>query len=168
VQEYLVRVATSTDASDLAELWIEFGRYYADLNPVQYREPKSEGLVEWLRPQVEDAAADDDQRWLVGEEPGRVIGSVHAQIWRPSPDADWQLVRETGETLLKVNHLIVTEGERRRGVGRALMGTVEDWGASRGATQAVVISTSDSPTSVSFYENGLGYWRKTIGFWKAL
>jgi hypothetical protein len=47
------------------------------------------------------------------------------------------------------------------------MDAVEAWGVSRGATEAVVISTADSP-SVPFYEDGLGYWRKTIGFWKSL
>jgi hypothetical protein len=48
------------------------------------------------------------------------------------------------------------------------MEAVETWGRYRGASQAVVISYAESPTSVPFYENGLGYGRKTIGFWKAL
>src|SRR5919201_4704930 len=31
--ESSIRRATGNDAPDLAELWIEFGRYYAELNP---------------------------------------------------------------------------------------------------------------------------------------
>jgi GNAT superfamily N-acetyltransferase len=162
-----IRPAQEKDAADLAELWIEFGRYYVDRNPRQYQEPKRDGLLEWFRRQL-DEAANKDQAWLVAEGSHRLVGSIHGQVWRPSDDAEWQLVREVGEVVLKVNHLIVTESDRRRGIGRALMDTVEAWGVSRGATQAVVISTADSPSSVPFYEDGMGYWRKTIGFWKSL
>jgi hypothetical protein len=45
---------------------------------------------------------------------------------------------------------------------------VEHWAAARGASEAVVISAANSPTSVPFYEEGLGHQRKTIGFWKSL
>ena len=128
---------------------------------------EEDGLVEWFRRQL-DEAGDEDQTWLVAEGSDGLVGSIQGQVWRPSDDADWQLVREVGETLLRVNHLIVTKAERRRGIGRALMEGIEAWGVSRGATQAVVISTADSPTSVPFYEEGMGYWRKTIGFWKLL
>jgi hypothetical protein len=33
---------------------------------------------------------------------------------------------------------------------------------------AFVVSYAHSPTSVPFYEDGMGYARKTIGFWKRL
>jgi hypothetical protein len=46
MNEHPIRPARSEDAADLAELWIEFGRYYAALDPVQYREPKQDGLVD--------------------------------------------------------------------------------------------------------------------------
>jgi hypothetical protein len=111
--EHSMRVASSEDAGDLAELWIEFGRFYVDLNPHQYQEPKRDGLAEWFRRQL-DESSDEDQAWLVAEGSPRLVGSIQGQIWRPSDDAEWQLVREVGEVLLKVNHLIVTESERRR------------------------------------------------------
>jgi GNAT superfamily N-acetyltransferase len=166
-EEFRVRRASSDDAGGLADLWIEFGRYYEDLDPSQYQEPKADGLDAWFRGQL-DEQQDADQLWLVAEVGERLVGSIHGTIQRPSEDADWQLIRDLGAVVLRVDHLIVTEAERRKGIGRTLMGDVEAWASSRGATQALVISTADSPSSVPFCEEGMGYWRKTIGFWKSL
>jgi GNAT superfamily N-acetyltransferase len=162
-----IRPADVGDAADLAALWIEFGRYYFQLDPEQYQVPKEEGLVDWFRASLEQET-DDDVIWFVAEGRDRLLGSIQARIWRPAPDADRQLVREVGEVVLKVDSLVVTEGERRKGIGRDLMSVVETWGLRRGASQAVVISVADSPTSVPFYESGMRYLRKTIGFWKSL
>jgi GNAT superfamily N-acetyltransferase len=167
MNEHPIRPARSEDAADLAELWIEFGRYYAALDPVQYREPKQDGLVDWFRRQLDERQG-EDQTWLVAEAPSRLAGSIQAQVWRPNDNADWELIRDEGQDVLRINHLIVTQSERRKGIGRAMMDAVESWGVSRGASRALVISTADSPTSVPFYEEGMGYWRKTIGFWKSL
>ena len=165
--ESSIRRATGNDAPDLAELWIEFGRYYAELNPAHYQEPKRDGLVEWFHRQLNEQEG-EDQTWLVAEGPGRLLGSIHGEVWRPREDAAWGLIRDDTETALKINHLIVSEAERRKGIGRALMEAVEMWGRSRGATRAFLISTADSPSSLPFYEDGMGYWRKTVGFWKSL
>ncbi|HEX5937178.1 MAG TPA: GNAT family N-acetyltransferase [Actinomycetota bacterium] len=163
-----IRLATPSDADDLAALWIEFGRYYAERDAAWYRVPEEEGLSDWFRDALARDREDDDVIWLVADEGGRVVGSIQARIWRPFPDAERQLVREVGEVVLKVDSLVVTQLERRRGVGRELMSAIEDWAVKRGASQAVVISVADSPTSVPFYESGMGYRRKTIGFWKEL
>jgi GNAT superfamily N-acetyltransferase len=162
-----LRIAEPGDANALADLWIEFGRYYAELDPVQYREPERDGLVDWFRDRLTQAWG-DDYTWLAAERAGRVVGAIQARILRPSEDVLWQLVREVEHVVLKIDSLIVTGTERRTGVGRLLMQAVEVWGAARGASEAVVISADDSPTSVPFYEEGLGYQRKTIGFWKSL
>jgi GNAT superfamily N-acetyltransferase len=162
-----IRPATLGDAAALARLWLEFGRYYCDLDPVQYQVPREDGLVEWFRELLQERT-DDDVTWLVAEATEGLVGSIQARIWPPSPDADRWLVREVGEVVLKIDPLIVTETERRRGIGRELMSAVEEWGVDRGASQAVVISAVGSPTSVPFYESGMAYLRKTIGFWKPL
>jgi hypothetical protein len=44
----------------------------------------------------------------------------------------------------------------------------ERWGRDRGATRAIVISYANSPSSVPFYEDRMGYERHTIGFLKPL
>jgi GNAT superfamily N-acetyltransferase len=162
-----VRRVRQQDAVPLAELWIEFGRYYAELDPIQFQVPADDSLVDWFEGRLSEPDG-ADALWLLAEHGQRVVGAIQARIWRPSEDAERQIVREVGHVVLKIDSIVVTESERRGGIGRALMDAVEHWGRERGASEAVVISYAFSPTSVPFYEKGVGYDRKTIGFWKSL
>lgn len=162
-----VRPVRQQDAASLTELWIEFGRYYAELDPIQFQVPADDCLADWFRRRLSDPGG-ADALWLIAERGQRVVGAIQAQIWRPSEDAEHQIVREVGHVVLKIDSIVVTGSERRGGIGRALMDAAEDWGRERGASEAVVISYAFSPTSVPFYEEGVGYDRKTIGFWKSL
>jgi GNAT superfamily N-acetyltransferase len=162
-----IREADPEDAEGLARLWIELGRYYENIDPVQFRAPEEKGLATWMGTRVEEGRT-DQAIWLVAESHGHLVGSVHAQIWPPSEDAIRELIRDEGEFVLRVDALVVTERERRKGIGKALMDAVEEWAKERGASVAFVVSYAHSPTSVPFYEDGMGYSRKTLGFWKRL
>ena len=165
--ELLVRGVRIDDASDLAEALREWGRDYVELDAEAFRVPDAEGLVGWFEEQLREER-DDDVLWLVAERERQLVGSIQAQVWRPSTDADRQIMRDASESLLKVDALMVTATARRDGVGTALMEAAEAWGTARGATRAVVISSAHSPTSVPFYEDRMGYTRATIGFSKRL
>ena len=162
-----IRAARPEDAEGLAEAWREFGRYYADIDPNEFRVPNEEGLADWFKSGLTEERP-DDSLWLVAERDNRVIGFVRAQIWSPAEDAGRQILRETGEPVLKVDSISVRETDRLQGVGSALMSAAENWGRQRGATRAVVISYANSPSSVPFYEDRMGYTRHTIGFLKSL
>lgn len=162
-----IRAARVADGDSLADAWRAFGRYYADIDPDQFRVPDSEGLPAWFESRLGEDRG-DDTLWLVAERARRVIGFVQAQIWPPAEDADRQLMREMAEPILKVDTIMVLEDERGTGVGTALMSAAETWGRERGATRAVVISYANSPSSVPFYEERMGYERHTIGFLKSL
>jgi GNAT superfamily N-acetyltransferase len=105
---------------------------------------------------------------LVAERDERFVGYVQARIDRPAEDADRQLLRDLREPVLKVTALLVVQDQRRLGVGTALMRAVEDWAKSRGATRAFLNTYAGSPTAVPFYEKRMGYWAKSLGFWKQL
>ena len=163
----LIREARIDDASSLAERLREWGRDYAEIDPEAFRVPDPEGLVAWFEERLGEAR-DDDVLWLIAEREQQLVGYIQAQVWRPSPDASRQIMRDASETLLKIDALMVTATARRNGIGGALMEAAEAWGHTRGATQAIVISSAHSPTSVPFYEDGMGYARTTIGFSKRL
>jgi hypothetical protein len=53
--EARLRDADPGDAEGLARLWIEFGRYYEDIDSAQFRAPE-EGLATWMRTGSKKAA----------------------------------------------------------------------------------------------------------------
>jgi GNAT superfamily N-acetyltransferase len=162
-----IRAAHVDDATNLAEVWIQFGRYYVELDPAEFRVPEAEGLPDWFRSRLDDDRS-DDSLWLVAERDLEVVGFIEAQVWRPAEDAGRQLMREGAEPILKVDTIMVVDEARGEGVGTTLMNAAETWGRERGATRAVVISYAHSPSSVPFYEDRMGYRRNTIGFLKHL
>jgi len=163
-----IRPAKLADAAQLVELWVEFGTYYEAIDPVQFQVPQREGLLEWMEHDMERERS-PDELWLVADRGGDLVGYARAQILRPNDeDASRHILRTVGVTTVKTDSLMVTNSERRLGVGTALMERVEIWGRERGATEAFVISYAKSPTSVPFYEAKMGYQAQTTGYWKAL
>jgi GNAT superfamily N-acetyltransferase len=57
---------------------------------------------------------------------------------------------------------------RRRGVGAQLLRAAEAWGRDKGAVRSVLTTYHASPLSVPFYEQGMGYERRSIVFEKRL
>jgi GNAT superfamily N-acetyltransferase len=167
MEPVVVRPARPGDAADLARNWVDVARHYAELDADAFRVPAGEGLAGWFeellrRPRREDAV------WLVAEVDGQVVGDVGAHLERPAEDADRQLLRDLGRVRLYVDALGVREAYRRRGVGARLMGAVEQWGRDHGAVRAVLTTYHASPLSVPFYEQRMGYQRRSIVFEKRL
>ena len=160
-----IRPVQPGDGNDLAERWIEFGRYYASRDPIRFRVPGAEGLAQWFDSRIEE---ESDYLWLVAERSGVIIAFLEGEVLPALEDADRQLMKEAAEPVLRVHSLFVTEAERGGGVGRSLMQAAETWGKQRGATSAAVIAIADSPSAVPFYINGMRYQHNTIGFWKEL
>lgn len=154
------------DGEGCARVWLDAGRYYADLVPEVIQVPEADGLGDWFEELI---GGERDGLWLVAEDPrDGVVGTVEATVAGPSPDAHRQLQRALGRTRLVVNLLAVAEGYRRRGVGTALMEAAEDWGRSEGADVAVTDTNLNSPLSVPFYEKRMGYTRQAVILRKAL
>lgn len=162
-----LRDATVGDADALAAAWTDFGRYYVDLDPEHFRLPHKDGLPAWFESSLREDRG-EDALWLVAERGDRVVGFIRARIWPRADDADFQLMWEVAEPILKIESLMVLDGERGAGVGTALMDAAERWGREHGATRAGVISYANSPASMPFYEERMGYRRHTVGFLKSL
>ena len=167
MESLAVRPARPSDAADLARNWIDGARHYVELDADAFQVPPIDGLVAWFeellqRPRSEDAV------WLVAEVDGRVVGDVAARLERPTEDAARQVLRDLGRVRLYVDSLGVEAAYRRLGVGAQLMHAVEEWGRDRGAVRSVLTTYHASPLSVPFYEQGMGYERRSIVFEKRL
>ena len=167
MESLAVRHARPSDAADLARNWIDGARHYAELDADAFQVPPTDGLVAWFEELLQRSRS-EDAVWLVAEVDGRVVGDVAARLERPTEDAARQVLRDLGRVRLYVDALGVEEAHRRRGVGARLMQAVEEWGRDRGAVRSVLTTYHASPLSVPFYEQGMGYERRSIVFEKRL
>ena len=161
-----VREALPTDAGAVSAAWLDAARYYEALDSRRFRVPSDAGIVDWLSGLLERERG-EDELWIVVEIGGRVVGDLIASLARPSTDAAFQLMRDLGETVLRIDALAVLETDRRRGAGTALMRAAEAWGRERGATRTFLTTAARSELSIPFYEH-LGYEQVSVGLWKLL
>ena len=82
--------------------------------------------------------------------------------------ARWQSQRDLGDPRLFINYVGTGDAFKRMGVATRLVEAAEDWGRSMGAVAAVCDTYIDSPLSVPFWEERMGYSRRAIIFRKAL
>jgi GNAT superfamily N-acetyltransferase len=162
-----IRVPQTGDGDGLARTWLDGANYYVNLNPELFRMPDMDGLAQWC----EDWAmtpTSENSFLRVAEHEDQVIGFISATIHPPIQNARHQLVRDVSLTRLMIDALVIQQAYWRHGIGRRLMDVAEEWGRSQGALIALLDTYIDSPVSVSFYEQRVGYQRRALHFRKAL
>lgn len=166
-EEISVRARRPGDGPALARAWLDAGRYYAELAPETFQVPETEGLAEHFERQIVSADRPDVLQ-VVAEVDGRVVGAAVARIEEAMDSARFQLQRQLGETRLIVDMVVVEEAYRRQGVGRRLMAALEDWGRRRGATRALLDTYPESALSLPFFQERMGYRRRSVRLYKPL
>jgi GNAT superfamily N-acetyltransferase len=94
----------------------------------------------------------------VAEVDGRVAGLVTCHVF--------PTIHSPGPVAL-LTTLVVDEELGRRGVGRALTASAEEWAGARGASRIVVTSATHREPAHAFYE-GIGYERTGVRFGRKL
>jgi ribosomal protein S18 acetylase RimI-like enzyme len=163
----LVREARADDAPGIARIGLENARLHVRLAPELFRVPDEDGLVEFIADDA-DWREDPANLALVAEVDGRVAGYLEASVQPPLESARWQSQQDLGELRLLINYVGTGEGYKRRGVATSLVDAAEAWGSGRGAKVAVCDTWIDSPMSVPFWEERMGYQRRAIIFRKPL
>ena len=162
-----IRAPHAGDGDGLARGWLDAGAYYATLNPDLFQIPEVNGLAHWLEEQVLRHPSENSLA-LVAEMDQQAVGYISATIQSPDAAAAFDIVRDKGLVRMVIHALIVQEAYRHRGVGTRLMEATEEWGRSKGAVIALLDTDIDSPLSVPFYEEQMGYSRRTLHFRKKL
>jgi GNAT superfamily N-acetyltransferase len=162
-----IRAPHAGDGDGLARGWLDAGTYYAKLNPDLFQIPEVDGLAHWLEEQVLSHSTENSLT-LVAEMDQQAVSFISATIQPPDPAAAFDIVRDRGLVRLVIHALIVQEAYRHRGVGTRLMQATEEWGRSKGAVIALLETNIDSPLSVPFYEERMGYSRRALRFRKEL
>jgi GNAT superfamily N-acetyltransferase len=154
------------DGGGCADAWLDAARFYTALDPENFQVPAEAGLAEWF--EQYNKVRDPNLLRLAATVEGRLAGFAVAELQDPLPDADRQMVRAVACPGVYVSALIVAERYRRTGVGTALMTEVERWARRCGANLVSLDTNLQSPLSVPFYENRMGYTRHAVIFRKAV
>jgi GNAT superfamily N-acetyltransferase len=159
----VVRATQPSDGARLDDIWIDAAEYYAELDPSAFRVPSKEDVAGIpVDPPSESTLS------LVAEIDGMVVGFLDAHVDGPAGDAGAQMIGELSESRMIVDALVVERRHWRRGAGGALLLAAEDWARERGVAVVAIDTYVDSPVSVPFYEERMGYARRSISFRKRL
>ena len=99
---------------------------------------------------------------LVAEVDGELAGYLEAQLQPPLESARWQSGPDLAQTRLFLNAVGTAPEFQRRGVATRLVEAAEAWGREHGATVAVCDTWLESPFSVPFWTERMGYERRAV------
>ena len=126
-----IRAAQLSDARAIAELTMQLGYEVAPAT---------------LAERLKRLLPKDDQRFLVAEHDGDVVGWVHVVIVE---------YVDTG-VYAEIGGLVVERRQRKKGVGKLLMTRAEEWAREKGCSVVRLRSSAVRTEAHRFYE-GLGY-----------
>jgi GNAT superfamily N-acetyltransferase len=155
------------DGEGLAQVWVDAGRYYSELDPQRFQVPNTDGLAEWTEDRW-TRRQNANQFDRVATLDGQIVGMVSAVLLEPVDGAAHLPSREQSFRRLTVDALGVRTAFWRLGIGRQLMQAAEAWARTRGAQVIVLDTWIHSPVSVPFYEQHMGYTRQAVVFSKRL
>jgi diamine N-acetyltransferase len=146
--EMLIREAVARDYKNLNTLIDAVDRLHRDNLPQKFQE--SEGPVR-DRNLILALIADESVGLFVAEREAQLVGLVHILI-RDTPDIPIFIPRRYAV----IDNLVVKDGFRRVGIGRALMTKAHDWAITKGANLVELNVYNFNEAALAFYER-LGY-----------
>ena len=163
----MLREPRADDATAIAQLTVELGLYYSQLAPELFAPVVADGLAEWATSDA-DWYARPSTFAAVAEVDGEVAGYVEASIQEPGENARFDVNRDLRTRHLYISYVATAEAHKRKGVATQLVQAAEDWARSRGVTLALTDTYVDSPQSVPFWEERMGYRPRALRLRKEL
>ena len=159
--DVIVREYHDGDAAGIVQISRENGSYYAQLAPDHFKVPDEDGFVELIEG---DGAWRDapENLALVAEASGAVAGYLEASVLPPMETARWQAQRDIASPRLAIGFVGTVDAYKRKGIATRLVEAAEAWGRSKGAVVAVCDTFIDSPLSIPFWEQRMGYQRRAV------
>jgi GNAT superfamily N-acetyltransferase len=157
----IIREFRAGDGEGIARMIRENGAYHAALAPEYFRQPDEEGLVDFVE-NDSDWRQSPDNLCLVADIDGQIAGCIEATVQPPMDTARWQTQRDLGAPRLFIGFVQTADKFKRRGVATRLVQAAEQWGREKGAAVATCDTYIESPLSVPFWEERMGYARRAI------
>lgn len=144
----MVRKATENDISAISELYREQFREMSKLIPDFIKE--GDQSIEFL----EKSISNNESDILVYENDGIIVGFILLQA-KVRPDFDFMLPGK----FCYIMDIIVTEKERNKGFGTALMNSAKDWAKERDCSFINLDVLANNHGAIALYEK-LGFMPK--------
>ncbi len=157
--EFSIREATQGDFDALCAIFAEADATHRKALPHIFRE-----VAGPARPRefILGILADENAALFVAEHKGEIVGLIRISI-RETPNLPIFVPRRYAV----ISELVVKEGFRRHGVGRALLERAERWAIDQGVRQIELVVWEFNKGAIAFYEKH-GYKTISRRMWKPL
>ena len=146
-----IRPAVSTDAEQIACIYMDSAGQHAELDPERYGLPSRQAISERYRESRQYGdQADVNHISFVAQAAEAIVGFIDVRLDR-SPDP---MHREM--IYCHVAEIAISSRYRNRGIGAKLLGAAEGWGRAHGATFASLEYHARNTRAGAFYERA-GY-----------
>jgi GNAT superfamily N-acetyltransferase len=156
-----VRAAQPGDGAGLARVWLENASYYVRLFPDDFRMPDHAGLAESFEARLARPSSQSELR-LVAVVDGGVAAFVYARLTDPDEGATREMLADRPYRRVHVETLGTADAFQRQGLATQLVEAVERWAREQGARSISAGTYLDSPVAVPFWEERMGYRRRSV------
>lgn len=155
----LVRPGTTLDYPHAHEVLVETHAFHQQAVPEFFRGTDSPPPT---LASIEELLQDGQGAWFLAEADGHIVGFVTIRLRQASLDP-----ARMPEVQVVVDSLGILPAWRRRGIGRHLMQTVEQWAREHGAHRMMLNVWEFNTGAQELYET-LGYTTFSRNMWKTL
>lgn len=145
-----IRKANEQDIDAILELNRQIGEIHFEQAPQVFRPPSPEERTFLL-----DAIAAEGRLFCVAVVAGKVAGFLTARI-----DINETIPFLSKQPICRISTVVVDEGHRSQGIGKALIAHCDGWGKARGASQLRLEVMSFNTRAKALYES-LGFTRQS-------
>lgn len=146
VPGYTVRSGRREDAAAAAALWIRSAEEHTAYDLVYTTSPEAEKI---MRRFLADLSSSSHSCLFVAEADGEVVGFLSGEIREGSPAF-------SPKTWTAVEDIYVTQEQRSKGIGRALVDACTEWARDKGADGVSLQVAAGNERARKFYD--------TLGF----
>ncbi len=144
-----IRPVTLDDLEVLIDIYIDTAVHHAAIDPDWYRVPTRDDIAVRLRRRIDSRGPNGE--YVAAILDGRMVGS--ATIYADDPPHPGSMMRPLRTAEFGVS---VVDGQRGRGIGRALIGHLEAWAAEHGVERVTLNVAEANVDAIRLYR-ALGY-----------
>lgn len=144
-----IRPVTLDDLEVLIDIYIDTAIHHAAIDPEWFHVPGRADVAVRLRRRIESRGPDGE--YVAAIVDGRMVGSASINVEDPPHPGSMMRPLRTAEFGVSV-----VEVQRGRGIGRALIGHIEEWAAEHGVERVILNVAEANVDAIRLY-HALGY-----------